>query len=311
MKENVFKSLIFSFVLAAAVYLVLALYADFDQLAVSLRAVSFITVITVLLMSLLNFFVKFLRWNYYLGSVGANLPLSLNVYVFFSGLLMSPTPGKAGEILKSLLLKETKGTPVSLTTAIIFAERLTDLIAAVLLAFGFSFLLPVNYLIILAAFLMVLGFIALIAFDRPFRLLAGILQRFRLTGGFVSSLHRLFEESRRLLGIKHLTVGTVFGAAAWLLECAGFYLLLKGLGVEIAPGYSVLIYTLSALAGAVSMLPGGILFTEGTMSGMLIGLGVNKAQAVAATVLIRAFTLWFGSLLGLAVFFGLRRRAGK
>ena len=51
-----------------------------------------------------------------------------------SGLIMSVTPGKVGELLKSYLVKEVTGDPVSKTAPIIFAERITDFLSLLLIA---------------------------------------------------------------------------------------------------------------------------------------------------------------------------------
>src|SRR4029077_12374559 len=49
------------------------------------------------------------------------------------GFVMSVTPGKVGEVFKSLLLYEARGVSIARTAPIVIAERLTDLIALVLL----------------------------------------------------------------------------------------------------------------------------------------------------------------------------------
>ena len=46
---------------------------------------------------------------------------------------MSVTPGKVGELFKSALLYELKRTPVSQSAPIVVAERITDLLALVIL----------------------------------------------------------------------------------------------------------------------------------------------------------------------------------
>src|SRR5207244_11990079 len=53
---------------------------------------------------------------------------------FISGLSMAITPGKVDELLKSYLLKRSTGTPISRTSPIIVAERLSDGIGMLLLA---------------------------------------------------------------------------------------------------------------------------------------------------------------------------------
>ena len=57
------------------------------------------------------------------------------------------------------------------------------------------------------------------------------------------------------------------------------------------------------------MLPGGLGLTEFSIVGMLQNLlKLGGAQAVAATTIIRACTLWFATLIGAAFLFAGRRR---
>lgn len=51
-----------------------------------------------------------------------------------SGLVMSVTPGKMGELLKSYLVKQVNGTSISKTAPIVFAERATDFLSLTIMA---------------------------------------------------------------------------------------------------------------------------------------------------------------------------------
>jgi uncharacterized membrane protein YbhN (UPF0104 family) len=55
------------------------------------------------------------------------------------------------------------------------------------------------------------------------------------------------------------------------------------------------------LAGAASMLPGGVGGVEAVMIALLIGLDSSFETAVVATAIIRFTTLWFAVGLGFLV----------
>jgi len=62
----------------------------------------------------------------------------------------------------------------------------------------------------------------------------------------------------------------------------------------------IFVYSAGTLAGVLSFLPGGLVATEGSMSALLQRLTPLAAgPAVAATLPLRASTLWFGVGLGL------------
>ncbi|KXK03206.1 MAG: hypothetical protein UZ04_CHB001001606 [Chlorobi bacterium OLB4] len=71
---------------------------------------------------------------------------------------MSVTPGKLGEILKSYLIKEETGTPVSKSAPIILAERLTDFISMILLCLVGAFVFDYGKEIIILIGICFLGF---------------------------------------------------------------------------------------------------------------------------------------------------------
>ena len=58
------------------------------------------------------------------------------------------------------------------------------------------------------------------------------------------------------------------------------------------------VYAFASLAGAVSMLPGGLGVAEGSLTGLLAGLGTPLPEAAAATLLVRGATLWLAVALG-------------
>src|SRR6266404_2292651 len=74
------------------------------------------------------------RWQYYVGRLEIKIHWFRSLLIFISGLSMAITPGKVGELLKSYLLKRSTGAPVSRTSPIIVAERLSDGIAMLGLA---------------------------------------------------------------------------------------------------------------------------------------------------------------------------------
>ena len=117
----------------------------------------------------------------------------------------------------------------------------------------------------------------------------------RLTGQI-----RLFVRAGRgLLEPGVLTVAVLVSVVSWFFECLALYLILDGLGAPIPLRAATFLYAFASLAGAVSMLPGGLGVAEGSLTGLLVGLGARLPDAAAATLLVRAATLWLAVSLGL------------
>ena len=130
------RRLVLPLTLAALAYAGLLFYGDASLIGAALGSLSLGTLLQAVGLSLASFGLRGIRWLWYLRFLGIRVPLGTSLLVFVTGLGMSITPGKAGELLKALLLKEKLDIPVANTVPIVIAERLTDLFAMVALAVG-------------------------------------------------------------------------------------------------------------------------------------------------------------------------------
>ena len=92
----------------------------------------------------------------------------------------------------------------------------------------------------------------------------------------------------------------LLGLLAWGVTALSFVWLLHRLGVtELNFASALSAYPLAMLAGAASMLPGGLGSTEAAIALLLGWHGVPVATATLAAVGIRLATLWFAIACGL------------
>lgn len=298
--------ILFSVALTLAVLIGLSLFADSRKLATALRDFRWPLLVPILLLTLYNYLCRFIKWQYYLRLIGVRgLPTGLSARIFLSGFAMAVTPGKVGEVIKSLLLKEVTGTPIAETAPIILVERLTDGIAMLLLA---SIGLAVfHYGVPLLATIAVCSFLGIFILQRPrlMRRLIAVVVRVPLVGRVAQHLETFYASTYVLMSPKPLALAAIIGFFSWLGECAAFYLVLVGLGFA---GTSHLFLTATfilaaaTLIGSVSLLPGGLGVAEVSVTAMLLALltvaPMSHDVAVAATLLIRFCTLWFGVGIG-------------
>ena len=104
-----------------------------------------------------------------------------------------------------------------------------------------------------------------------------------------------------------MVVGVAVGVVAWFAEGLALWVILKGIGSDIALVRALPIYAAATLVGAVTALPGGLVGTEGSMLALLQQSGVTRVGASAGTVLVRLVTLWFAVAVGLVAMLALRR----
>ncbi|MEO5951464.1 MAG: lysylphosphatidylglycerol synthase domain-containing protein, partial [Chloroflexia bacterium] len=125
----------------------------------------------------------------------------------------------------------------------------------------------------------------------------------------VHHFHAFYESSYELFRLPNLLFGVGIGIVSWSGEVVAFVLVMLGLGMQFSWILVVIcafILSASSLIGSVTLLPGGLGATDASITGMLqflipryTAFVMTQNIAVAATLLIRFSTLWFGVAIGL------------
>ena len=298
--DRLFRNVMVSATLAALAYLAFSLWVGWRDVATAVASVGVAGLTVALALSLANYGLRFVRWQIYLHALGSHIPNGPSALIYLAGFAFTTTPGKVGELLRGLFLHR-RGTPYLQSTAAFVSERLSDLLAMILLMLPGLWLLSHGAALALAGGL-VLGliFFALAARDTVFQKLAGWIAfapgRFRT---LLEKILSLLGEARLCHGRGLVITTTGLSLFAWGAEAIAFALVLKLLGIDVSVTTAVFIYAASMIAGALSFLPGGLGGAEATMIGLLALSGAPNAESVAATILIRFTTLWFAVALGI------------
>jgi len=301
----------------------LAIYADFNEMVAVLRDFEWALLVPILLFTLFNYALRFFKWDVYLRLIGATgVPKMDSLLIFLSGLAMAMTPGKVGEVLKSYLLKQVRGTPISVSAPIVMAERLTDGIAMLVLAtvglIMFNYGTPL--LITIAAVVVV--FLLIFQNRKVMGKLLNLGERLPFVSRGIHHFHAFYESSYELFRLPNLTFGVGIGVVSWSGEVIALLLVLLGLHIPFSWTLLVIsafVLSASTLIGSVTLLPGGLGTTDASITGMLIflvplsgtGVAISHSTAVAATLIIRFATLWFGVGIGLVALMLMQRQLGK
>jgi uncharacterized protein (TIRG00374 family) len=310
-RTKILVSLAFGLVVIAAI----SFYADLPRLLQAFRLFPWVLLPAILGLTLLNYGLRFVKWDYYLHCLGLGVPRGMSLRIFVAGLSMAITPGKVGELLKSYLIKRYNGTPMSRTAPVIMAERLTDGLAMLFLALGGLALYGIGWQGLLGILLAAVVLIGVIQY-RPLALrLLGWGERLPVVRRFAQGLHEFYESAYVLLRWRPLLLAVGIGLVSWSGECVAFYLVLVGLGL---PGTATLliqaafILATSTLIGSVTGLPGGLGSADLSILGLIFALVTRDTTiAGAATLLIRFCTLWFGVSIGVVGLLVFRRSFGK
>jgi len=117
-----------------AIYVGFSIWADARSVGRALAEFHWHIALVALGLASLNYLVRFARWHYYLKVLGLSVPAGHSLLVFLGGFSLTVTPGKLGEVVKALLLRESHGIAAARTAPIVIAERFTDLMGLLLLA---------------------------------------------------------------------------------------------------------------------------------------------------------------------------------
>lgn len=306
--------LLVSMLLGVLVFAGLLAYGDFRDVADDLGAFRWELMPLILLVTCGNYALRFVKWEYYLKQIGVSRLGRLDSFlIYFSGLGMTVTPGKVGEWLKSYLLKEVHGTPVTRSAPILLAERLTDSLALLMIAgLGVIFFGPETWPVIVAI-AVISGLAIGVSRHRGASYgIMGLLTKVPFVRRFEPKFEELYESTYVLMNPRGVLLMTGLSVGSWFFEVIAFYLTLVGLGVDGSMDTllkAAFILPIATLAAALLLTPGGLGVAEtGITSLSQELLDMSKSAATVGTLIIRIATLWFGVVIGLVTLAVLTRR---
>lgn len=295
---------------SVALYVILALFFGWNEIRRELAGYPSWQLGILAALSLVNYGLRFWRWEVYLRALEARIPLRESVGLYFATYVMVITPGKIGEIFKAGILREKFGVSLAKGLPVVLAERIFDFLAVLVLAAVGVFFWPgpltgMTTGLVVAASVPV--FLALFQ-NRTIRTrLLGRAARSDLLSRHRIGLDEAMDSLSLLLGAKQSLFSLALSTLAWLCECLGLWLVCRGLGFPIPTGEAVFVYAAGTLVGSLSFMPGGLGGTEATIIWLLGTLSMPGATAAAVALLVRIFTLWLAVAIGLVFFLAFRR----
>jgi uncharacterized protein (TIRG00374 family) len=287
------------FAVALILYLGFSIYSGLEGLENAFVNVGIFQLSWMAGIVLLGWMLRGGRWLYFSHQRGWHVPAGTNLVAFCASFAFTATPGKMGELVKSWLLRDSHDVPMSETTGALLVERLQDLLAVLLLAtFGLQLLDGGMAYFVTCLAILTVG-TAFLLMPKLYRTVFGWLGRIKRLDKLSQKLTKLFESAHLLLKPQTFLTSFVIALFAWGGEGVVLHGILMALDVPSPLMTSFSLYGLATLVGALSMLPGGVGGFEAAMLLLLTSsFKTPQPVATAATLLIRALTLWFVNLLG-------------
>ncbi|MGG3738044.1 lysylphosphatidylglycerol synthase transmembrane domain-containing protein [Aeribacillus pallidus] len=306
--KNLSSKIVTGFVIGVVTLSIFILWGDVQKVSGKVLSIGWTVIVLALLSTLISYFFRFVKWHYLLEQIKIDLNVKDSFNIWFIGHCMSMTPGKIGEFIKSYSLKKCFRIEVHLSAPVIFVDLLSDFLAVVLLAALGVVIFQFGLLFFLIVLIGTILFFLILQSRKMVTWIIEKLASFHIVNKYKEQLLLFYESIYQLIGPKIILVSFVISIVAWFLECVSMFIILKGMGIDLNLLHSIFMFSFSTLAGALSMIPGGVGVTEGSLTGMLLYFGMEKSTAVSVTLLVRLVTLWLGFLIGLFVYIRTRKR---
>ncbi|WP_047984693.1 lysylphosphatidylglycerol synthase transmembrane domain-containing protein [Ornithinibacillus californiensis] len=300
--DKLVQRLLVGVVLGVIVIAVFLFLSDLQEVMGFVRDMPLQYLALAFLLTFGSYMLRLMKWHLFSRWSGFEIGLWANTKIFFIGLMMSITPGKAGELIKAYFLQKEADVAYAKSIPIIFFDRLTDLLAMMALV-GIGFLaypFGVAPMIILVALIVI--FFMIIQRKPLITKLIDFVTRPSKVHRLRGSLHTFYEQTLFLMKFRLLSLSFFISVLAWFLECVSLYVLIQAFVDGFSLLASISTFSLGTLAGALSMIPGGLGAAEGSITGLLMYFGIGGTLAITISLIIRLVTLWFGVFIGILVY---------
>ncbi len=276
-----------------------------DELWEELKAFPLQNLAILICLSFLMSFLKATRFYMLLRSINIKINFWNNLKAFIASQAISPLPG--GETMRGILVTKEVKVPLIKTTGPIITQAFLEIFTAAIITTlgGFIFrVLQIPSFIFLAIMLVILGL--LIRKD-----LVDKIGSLFPDNKYLNKLIKNVDQSHNyirttIMGDNHKVPDKVF------ISCLGLSIVINFLGGVLifligsffSSNLNLIrsIYTYSAgsvIQGLTTISPGGLGFTEGGMTGILLLSNIEPAKAIGIILIYRVTTLVFNIVLGL------------
>lgn len=284
---------------AVALYLTAVIYGSRHDLSDAWAQYSRVYILGLFVPLVLTTYLHYRKWIIFLSLSGHQLPVRRERLLFFlAGNALAISPGKLGEMIRSFLIRDRYGIPLTHSIPATLADRTTDMITLYFLgSFGLYFLLNDLRVCLILLGVGATAIIVLVALrNRAKKLVLKLVEK--VFGGYGQAPQELFSHFINLLRLRNIGRPLLYSTIAWTAEGIGLYIALKGAGVSISALLASAAYYTSTFLGAVSLTPGGIATTEGALAVTLHNQGVTDGAIILSVLLVRLFTLWIPVAVG-------------
>jgi uncharacterized protein (TIRG00374 family) len=300
-KKNFFDKLVIFVIIIVIFYAIILIYSDINEIADKISNIKIIYLPVIFSLMGIQLVVLGIKYHRMLKKLGINIPLNEGIKIFIAGISLIATPGGAGTAIKSHILKKKYNSPLSKTLPIIFMERLTELVAILIILSLFFYWTNLFESIFAITFGFIFAFIMylIISKNKVFNSLKILLNKINKIKKLTNSIDDS-KESFVILRQKNTFLEMIgWSLIAKFAQFFAIYFIFLSLNVDLGLLLSGQIYYTSLVLGSLSFLPSGIIITESTMIAILLNHGIDFSLATLLVIFTRLITTWLGTFLGI------------
>jgi uncharacterized protein (TIRG00374 family) len=292
--------------LAAVVALVVA--SNPSALGRAIARFDLLLIAPILALSATFYVLQGLRWYFLLRDVGARISPGDSILLNIAGQSTSMLP--LGELTRAVFAAEACGdVEFGEVVATVTVQELIFMLLLILISVPGVLSIHRALPGLIVALVGIAAVFVMLVVPPCFHLVHRLVERTPVLRRYTGQVERLRQETVVLLH-QPKTLGwsvlSLLGAGAGITL---FWLVVRGLGGgDFSWPMASFILAASYVAGAVSLIPGGIGAAEASVVGLLIAAGVDPATATAAALLQRLADKGFATLMGFVAYAIARRR---
>lgn len=291
--------------LAALVALVLAVNPS--QLGHAIRGFSVAAIPAVLVLSISYYLFQGIRWYFLLRDDGVDIGMRDTVLLNLAGQSAALLP--LGELTRALLVAEASRAALGSVVATVTIQELTYTLILIAAAVPGAFEYHAAIAPVLAALAATAAVFVILTVPPVFQAVRAVVSHTPMLGRLLHDVDRLQRDTVVLLRRPSTWTWSVISAVDALIAITLFWLVVHAL----APGVvswraAAFVYAVSHVAGAISLIPGGLGAYEASVAGLLVAAGADLDVAAAAALIHRCADKGVNTLTGIVAYLVARRR---
>ena len=295
-----FDKVIILIIITVFFYIGILIYSDINTVIDKVYQIRFEFLPLILSLMGIQIILLGIKFHRLLQKLEIKISIKESIKIFVAGLSLIATPAGIGTVIKSYILKKKFGHPISLTLSIIFIERLTELLAILIILT--SFLLWVNtpesIIAIGLGFLLVIIMLIISSNNKIFQSLKFTILKINRIKKFSSVLDESKDSLTKLMQKKTFSEALCWSIMAKIVQFVAVYFIFLSVGIDLGLILSGQLYYTALVVGALTFIPSGIIITESTMLVLLINHGVELSIGTVAVLFTRIITTWLATILG-------------